>query len=146
MEKSTPEFSLGVTRAELHARQQRLEDLPHEPPAGLTVMQRAHANGMRRLTGMLKNRLRKPETAEDTIQTGLVLYLREWLNIYKQGVAETHISTVDRTILDIRRDTVMQILTEITRTAGKPAGLPSSPHGSGSAGDRPTDGVPPADF
>jgi hypothetical protein len=69
---------------------------------------------MRKTLSMLKNRLTAPELAEDTLRNALVLYLTEWGKIYRQGVSESP-STVDRTILDIRRDTVAQILAEIGR-------------------------------
>lgn len=109
-----------------------------EPPAGPTVMAKAHANGLRRILGMLKNHFKQPEHAQRDLCTALCVYLREWERVYKQGVSESP-STVDRTILDIRRDTVVQILAEISRD------LPGSRHGSGTTGDRPPDGVPPAD-
>lgn len=91
-----------------------LESLSTEPPAGPTVMAQAHADGLRKATAMLKNRLKAPEATEESIHGVLVLYLAEWARIYKQGVSESP-STVDRTILDIRRDTVAQILAEIGR-------------------------------
>lgn len=149
MERSTgAEPSLAVTRAEADARAARLEDLSTEPPAGPTVMQQAHRNGMRKALAMMKGRFadRRKAHAEETIRAGLVLYLREWHNTYKQGVAETPVSTVDRTILDIRRDTVAQILAEIGRQDTPAAGMPSSAHGARRAGDRPQNGLPPTDF
>jgi hypothetical protein len=116
-----------------------LEAQATEPPAGRTVMARTHANGNRKAIALLKNRLTEPGTVEDAVRSVLVLYLTEWARAYRQGVSETP-STVDRTILDIRRDTVVQILSEI----GRP--VSGSPDATGSAGDRPTDGVPPSDF
>jgi predicted RNA polymerase sigma factor len=85
-----------------------------EPPAGPTVMQRAHESGLRRVLGFLKNRFKDPEKAEENVRHAALLYLREWEKVYKQGVAESP-STVDRTILDIRRDTVVQIMAELGR-------------------------------
>lgn len=122
-----------------------LESLSTEPPAGPTVMAQAHANGLRRALALVKNRLKSPEKAADDVQGVLVLYLREWERIYKQGVSETP-STVDRTILDIRRDTVVQILAEIGRAPARAASVSSSPHAAGTRGDRPSDGVSPTDF
>jgi hypothetical protein len=150
VEKYTGEPSLAVTQAEVRARQQRLEDLSTEAPAGPTVMETAHANGMRKAVSLLKSRFadRSKDRAEAGVKAALVIYLREWHDIYKRGVAESA-SQVDRTILDIRRDTVLQILAEIGRQErqdGKPGPLTSSPHGSGSTGDRPAHGVPPGDF
>jgi hypothetical protein len=121
-----------------------LESLSTERPAGPTVMQQAHANGMRRAVALLKNRFKVPEKAQDDFQGALLIYLRDWERTYKQGVQETP-GTVDRTILDIRRDTVAQIMAEIGRQAAGPLSVPPSAHAAGSAGDRPPDGVPPGD-
>ena len=119
--------------------------LSTEPPAGPTVMRKAHENGMRRVLALLKNRFKQPEKAADDIQQALVIYLKAWHDTYKLGVSESP-STVVRTILDIRRDTVVQILAEIGHGAAGAQIVPPSPHGAGSAGDRPPDGVPPTDF
>lgn len=121
-----------------------LASLSTERPAGPTVMQRAHENGLRRVARMLKNHFKDPAKAEEDIRGALVVYLREWERTYKQGVSESP-SNVDRTILDIRRDTVVQILTEISRQADQASSVPPSAHAAGSAGDRPPDGVSPGD-
>lgn len=135
---------LGLMKEE-PSRAVTLASLSTEPPAGPTVMQRAHENGLRRVARMLKNHFLDPAKAEDDIRGALVLYLREWEKIYKQGVSESP-STVDRTILDIRRDTVAQILREIGRPPAQAQPVPGSAHGSGDTGDRPPDGLPPGDF
>jgi hypothetical protein len=88
-----------------------------EPPAGPTVMRLAHENGMRRVLGLLKNRFKEPGKADEAIRHAALVYLREWERTYKQGVTESP-STVDRTILDIRRDTVVQIMAELGRPPG----------------------------
>jgi hypothetical protein len=127
-----------------------LESLSTEPPAGPTVMQRTHEHAMRRVVKLTKNWFKRPDQAEERMKAALVLYLREWVATYRQGVAETHISAVDRTILSIRQDTVVQIMSEIARQdierGTEVELLTGSAHGTGTTGDRPPDGVPPADF
>lgn len=122
-----------------------LASLSTERPAGPTVMQQAHKNGLRRAVALIKNRLKVPGMAESDFQQALVAYLSAWQATYKQGVDESP-STVDRTILDIRRDTIAQILGEIGRAPVTARTVPPSAHGTRGAGDRPPDGLPPADF
>lgn len=104
---ASAEPSRAVTLAELTSNT--------EPPAGPTVMSRAHANGLRKAVAMIKNRFKDPEKAEMSLRLAAITYLQDWEATYKQGVSESP-STVDRTILDIRRDTVRQILTELSRS------------------------------
>lgn len=127
-----------------HPRTERLEDLSTEAPAGPTVMRQAHQNGERKACAVLKNRLAEPQRAEDTLHQVLVSYLRAWHDMYRQGVRET-VNPMDRTLLDIRRDTVIQILAEVGRQDRPWGALPGSEDGSGSERDRPADGLPPAD-
>lgn len=122
-----------------------LESLSTEPPAGPTVMQKTHERALHRVLGYLRNRFKDPEQAEDSVKHAALLYLREWEKTYKQGVRETP-SPVDRTILDIRRDTVTQIMAEIGRQPAMAPPVPGSGHATGPARDRPTPGLPPGDF
>jgi hypothetical protein len=135
---------LGLMKQE-PAREVTLESLSTEPPAGPTVMQKTHERAMHRVLGYLKNRFKNPEQAEESVNHAALLYLREWEKTYRQGVRETA-SPVDRTILDIRRDTVVQIMAEIGRQPTVGRTVSGSPHGSGAPGDRPSDGLPPADL
>lgn len=131
------EPSRAVTMAELTTNT--------EPPAGPTVMQRTHERAMHRVLGFMRNRFKDPAKAEESVKHAALLYLREWEKTYRQGVTESP-STVDRTILDIRRDTVVQIMAEIGRQPEAAQIVPPSGHAAGDPGDRPSDGVPPRDF
>lgn len=122
-----------------------LESLSTEPPAGPSVMQRTHERAMHRVLGYMKNHFKKPEKAEESVRHAALLYLREWEKTYKQGVRESP-SGVDRTILDIRRDTVVQIMAEIGRQSASVRTVPPSAHVTGDSGDRPTTGLPPGDI
>lgn len=86
----------------------RLEDLSTEPPAGPNELDRAHDNGLRKATALLKNRLVEPERAEETATALVLAYLLEWAEMYAVEASDAGNMT-ERTIIRIRQDTMEQI-------------------------------------
>lgn len=89
-----------------------ITSLPMEPPAGPTVMQQTHANAMRKGVALVKAHLKKPAEAEDFLRVAVLGYLEEWAQTYYRGSREAA-NTTDRTILQIRMDTVQQMTAEL---------------------------------
>lgn len=98
------------------SEQPALEALNPEPPGGPTAMQQAHVNGMRKTLARMKNQLKDPEHAEESIKAGLLTYLGEWEEMYGDGVRSSGLTTTERTILVIRRDTIHQAIKELGGT------------------------------
>ena len=94
---------------------ERLEDLPTEVVAGPTVMEQAHANGVRKAITRLKPHLNDRGEAEDALRVAMLTYLTEWAAMYAQGVREV-VAPTDRVILQIRQDTVGQMAAELGKT------------------------------
>lgn len=92
----------------------RAVDLSVTRLAVQTPMQRAHTNGVRRATAFLKNRLTRPEEAEETLAQALRLYLREWSKVYDEGSKASQDITA-RTVLLIRHDTLLQMAAELEK-------------------------------
>lgn len=89
-----------------------LESLSTEPPAGPTVMQQTHENAMRRTVAMIKPWLNDRKGAEDAVRVVLLAYLEEWAQTYYRGSREA-VAATDRVILQIRQDTVQQMVGEL---------------------------------
>ncbi|HEX8321611.1 hypothetical protein [Longimicrobium sp.] len=89
-----------------------LEGLIVEPPAGPTVMRKAHQDAMRKTSAMVKAHLKDPEEVEDFVRATVLSYLAEWSVIYTQGAREAA-ETTSRVILQIRQDTVQQMTDEL---------------------------------
>lgn len=89
-----------------------LDDLSTEPPAGPTVMKRAHDDGMRKAVALLKNRLIEPERAEETVTAVVLTYLTDWAETFARGSQEA-VDMTTRTIIQIRSDTLHQIALEL---------------------------------
>lgn len=92
---------------------QRLEDLSTEPPAGPTVMSRAHADAMRKGVARLKSHLKDSSEAKDLLRVLVLTYLQEWSEMYQTGTRELGLNSTERTILVIRQDTVQQMVHEL---------------------------------
>jgi len=85
-----------------------LSSLSTEPPAGPNELDRAHANGMRKASSLLKNRLTDPERVEETVTAVVTAYLLEWAEMYGVEASDAGNMT-ERTIIRIRQDTMQQI-------------------------------------
>jgi hypothetical protein len=96
-----------------------ISSLPQEPPAGPTVMQATHANAMRKAVATVKSHLKDPAEAEDFLRALVLSYLEEWAQTYYRGSREAANAT-ERTILQIRMDTVQQMTTELAAKASRP--------------------------
>jgi hypothetical protein len=90
-----------------------LESLSHDPVAGPTEMTRAHRNGLRRAVARAKAWFKPGQQAEACLKVALLTYLAEWEKVYGEGTMILGLTTTERTILTIRRDTVQQMLREI---------------------------------
>jgi hypothetical protein len=96
----------------------RLEDLNPEPPAGLSEMAKAHADGLRKAVDRLKAHLNDRQEAPDVLRVAVLTYLNAWAERYAEGTRVLGLGNVERTILVIRQDTVQQMVAEL----GKPTG------------------------
>lgn len=91
-----------------------LEGLTVEPPAGPTIMRTTHDNAMRKTAARLKAHLAKPEEAGDLLRVAVLSYLGEFAAMYAVGAREAALPT-ERVILQIRQDTVQQMVAELGR-------------------------------
>lgn len=93
-------------------QQPALESLPHEPPSGPSVMAKAHADGLRKASAKLKPYLANRDDAEAALRVAVLMYLAEWGMMYAVGAREAAMPT-DRVIIQIRQDTVQQMVAEL---------------------------------
>lgn len=91
-----------------------ITSLPKEPPVGPTVMEKTHANAMRKGVALVKAHLKHPDEAEDFLRVAVLGYLEEWAQTYYRGSREAA-NTTERTILSIRMDTIQQMTAELAK-------------------------------
>jgi hypothetical protein len=108
----SPEPSEGATAASKKARQEALESLSTEPPAGPTVMRQTHQHALGKVGKLLKPHLKDGQDAEDVLRAAVLAYLEEWAQLYYRGSREAVVAT-ERVILQIRQDTVQQMTVEL---------------------------------